>query len=171
MMALCAETASVNLLNSHLSFVFPAKDRPTAETYKKLFDKVSGGEPAVVVDKQLFKEDGTQVWQPFQQNIGQNYIVDKVLSDMRKIEAMFDTDIGIPNANTDKRERLITDEVNANNIETITRCELWLEQLKKSAENTNAMFGTEVTVDWRHDPDKMIVTNTQEGESYYGKSR
>ena len=44
-------------------------------------------------------------------------------------------------------------------------------QKKKSAEDTNAMFGTEVTVDWRHDPDKMIVTNTQEGESYYGKSR
>jgi hypothetical protein len=171
MMALCAETASVNLLNSHLSFVFPAKDKPTAETYKKLFDKVAGGEPCVVIDKQLFKEDGTQVWNAFQQNIGQNYIVDKVLSDMRKIEAMFDTDIGIPNANTDKRERLITDEVNANNIETITRCELWLEQLKKSADDTNAMFGTTVSVEWRHDPDTMIATNTKEGESYYGKSR
>ena len=171
MMALCAETASVNLLNSHLSFVFPAKDKASAETYKKLFDKVAGGEPCVVVDKQLFKEDGTQVWEAFQQNIGQNYVVDRVLSDMRKIEAMFDTDIGIPNANTDKRERLITDEVNANNIETITRCELWLEQLQKSADDTNAMFGTTISVDWRHDPDKMIVTNTAEGESYYGKSR
>ena len=171
MMALCAETAGVNLLNSHLSFVFPAKDKPSAETYKKLFDKVASGEPCVVVDKQLFKEDGTQVWNTFQQNIGQNYIVSDVLADMRKIEAMFDTDIGVPNANTDKRERLITDEVNANNIETITRCELWLEELKKSAERTNEMFGTEVSVEWRHDPDKMIVTNRQEGETYYGKSR
>ena len=162
MMALCAETASVNLLNSHLSFVFPAKDKPTAETYKKLFDKVAGGEPCVVVDKQLFKEDGTQVWNAFQQNIGQNYIVSDVLADMRKIEAMFDTDIGIPNANTDKRERLITDEVNANNIETITRCELWLEQLKKSAEATNNMFGTTISVDWRHNTNEQEdVTNGQ----------
>ena len=115
---------------------------------------MAGGEPCVVVDKQLFKEDGTQVWQPFQQNVGQNYIVSDVLSDMRKIEAQFDTDIGIPNANTDKRERLITDEVNANNIETITRCELWLEQLKKSAEATNKMFGTDISVNWRHDPNE-----------------
>ena len=90
---------------------------------------------------------------------------------MRKIEAMFDTDCGIPNSNTEKRERLITDEVNANNIETITKCELWLEQLKKNAEETNTMFGTTISVDWRHDPDDMIVTNKQEGEMYYGKNR
>lgn len=150
MMALAAETAGVNWLNSHLSYVFPAKDKATAETYKKLYDKVAGGDPCVVVDKQLFREDGTQVWQPFTQNIGQNYIVDKILADMRKIEAMFDTDIGIPNANTDKRERLITDEVNANNVETLTKCELWLEELKKSAEKTNNMFGTDITVNFRH---------------------
>ena len=171
MMALCAETAGVNLLNSHLSFVFPAKDKPTAETYKKLFDKVAGGEPCVVVDKQLFREDGTQVWNTFQQNIGQNYIVDKVLADMRKIEAMFDTDIGIPNnENQNKKERLITDEVNANNIETITRCELWLEELKKSCERTNDMFGTSVKVEWRHSPEE-IIDNTSEGEMINGSER
>ena len=107
----------------------------------------------MVVDKQLFREDGTQVWNPFQQNIGQNYIVDKVLSDMRKIEAMFDTDIGIPNANTDKRERLITDEVNANNIETITRCELWLEGIRKALTKANEKYNLKLAVDWRVNPD------------------
>ena len=152
MLALCAETAGVNLFNSHLSYVFPAKDKASAESYKKLYDRVAGGEPAVVVDKSLFTEEGEQTWQPFQQNIGQNYIVSDILSDMRKIEAMFDTDIGIPNANTDKRERLVTDEVNANNIETATKCELWLESLKDSAKKTNRMFGTDITVDWRHKP-------------------
>ena len=156
MMALCAETAGVNLLNSHLSFVFPAKDKAQAEAYKKLYDRVAGGEPGVVIDKHLYLDDGTQAWEPFQQNIGQNYIVDKVLADMRKIEAMFDTDIGIPNANTDKRERLITDEVNANNAETITKCELWLEELKKSAEMTNSMFGTTISVDYRYSQEGVV---------------
>ena len=171
MMALCAETASVNLLNSHLSFVFPAKNKQQAETFKKLFDKVSGGEPAVAVGDTLFGTDGKPIWDIFQQNIGGNYIVSGVLADMRKIEAMFDTDVGIPNANTDKPERMITDEVNANNIETISKCELWLDQLKKCAEETNKMFGTSITVNWRHEPSELIVTNTTEGESYYGKSR
>lgn len=166
MMALCAETAGVNLLNSHLSFIFPAKDKQSAESYKKLFDRVSGGEPCVVIDKQLYKEDGSQVWNPFQQNIGQNYIVDKILSDMKKIEAMFDTDVGIPNANTSKRERLITDEVNANNVETATRCALWLEELKKSCYNTNDMFGTDINVDWRYQPEE-VNNNEQRNNSIY----
>ena len=164
MLALCAETAGVNLLNSHLSFVFPADSKATAESYKKLFDRVASGEPCVVIDKHLYREDGEQSWQPFQQNIGQNYIVSDVISDMRKIMAQFDTEIGIPNANTDKRERLVTDEVNANNVETTTRCELWLDSLKECSEKTNAMFGTDITVDWRHDP-KEVATDEQRGDS------
>lgn len=168
MLALCAETSGVNLLNSHLSYVFPAKDKATAETYKKLYDKVAGGEPCVVIDKQLFKEDGTQVWNTFQQNVKQNYIVSDVLSDMEKIRDQFDTEIGIPNANTDKRERLITDEVNANNVETQTMCELWLESLKKNAEDTNAMFGTSITVDWRHKPEE--ITKPDGGMNYEQRS-
>lgn len=172
LMALCAETAGVNLVNSHLSIVFPAKDKTSAESYKKLYDRVASGDPAVVADKSLFDESGNQVWQPFQQNVGQNYIVSDVLSDMRKIESMFDTDIGIPNANTDKRERLITDEVNANNIETASKCEVWLESLKKTCEDTKKMFGIDISVDWRNDPkEDLIVTNTDRGESYYGKNR
>ena len=90
---------------------------------------------------------------------------------MRKIEAMFDTDVGIPNANTDKRERLVTDEVNANNIETITRCELWLEELQKSCKNTNNMFGTDIKVEWRHNPEEQEdMNNGQDGNNVSPRS-
>ena len=155
-----------------MSYVFPAKDKATAETYKKLYDRVSGGEPCVVVDKQLFKEDGTQVWNPFTQNIGQNYIVSEILADMRKIEAMFDTDVGIPNnENQNKKERLVTDEVNANNIETITKCELWLDHLKKCAEDTNSMFGTTISVNWRYNPEEQEgVKDGQNGNNVTSRS-
>ena len=152
MLALCAESVGINLVNSHVAHVFPAANKATAESYKKMFDKISSGEPAVVVDKNLFSDTGEPTWTPFQANLQQEYIADNILSDMRKIEAMFDTDVGIPNANTDKKERLVTDEVNANNVETATRCELWLENLKLACERTNAMFGIELSVDWRVDP-------------------
>lgn len=155
-MALCSETASVNLLNSHLSYIFPAKDKASAETYKKMFDKVASGEPAVVVDKSLFKDDGTQTWEPFTQNIGQNYIVDKVLNDLRTLEDMFNTQVGIPNANTQKKERLITDEVNANNVETTLTCDKWLEELKKSCKEVKSMFGTDMSVEWRNNPKEKV---------------
>lgn len=166
MMALCAESIGINLVNSHVATVFPASNKAMAESYKKMFDKLASGDPAVVVDKNLFSDTGEPTWTPYQQNIKNEYIADMILSDMRKIEAMFDTDVGIPNANTDKKERLVTDEVNANNVETATRCELWLEQLKESVEDTKAMFGIELSVDWRVDPKTDIQDNwQQEGEN------
>lgn len=153
MLALCAESVGINMINSHVSTVFPATNKTTAESYKKLYDKIASGEPAVVVDKNLFSDTGEATWQPFQANLQQNYIADKILADMRKIEAMFDTDIGIPNnENQNKKERLIVDEVNANNVETATRCELWLDELKTACKKTRDMFGIELSVDWRVDP-------------------
>ena len=143
MMALAAETMGVNFMNSHLSYIFPADKQPVAESFKKMFDRVSSGEPAVVIDKSLFKEDGSASWEPFTQNIGQNYIADRVISDLRKLEAEFDTKIGIPNANTDKRERLITSEVEANNTETEILADTWLENLQKGVEQTRKLFGLE----------------------------
>lgn len=153
MMALSAETAGVNLLNSKLSYVFTAANKQSAETFKKLFDRVASGEPAVVIDKALLKDDGSPAWQAFDQNVGQNYIVSNILTDMRKFEQMFDNDIGIPNANTDKKERLLTDEVNSNNQETVSKCALWLEELQTVAEQTRKMFGIEISVDWRVKPE------------------
>ena len=116
LMAIASETISMNLMNSKLSYVFTAANKTAAESFKKLYDQICAGNPAAVVDKNLMNNDGSPAWTLFMQNVGQNYITDRVLSDVRKIEAMFDTHIGIPNANTDKRERLVTDEVNANNV-------------------------------------------------------
>jgi hypothetical protein len=163
MMALCAETAGVNLLNSKLSYVFTADNKAGAESFKKMYDKIASGEPAVVQDKNLLKQDGSPAWQAFEQNVGQNYIVGDILTDMKKFENMFNTDIGIPNANTDKRERLITDEVQANNTETSSKCALWLEELQKVCVKTRAMFGIEISVEWRVPPDIGNSDKPKEG--------
>jgi hypothetical protein len=133
--------------------VFGAEDKTAAESFKKLYDNIASGQPATVIDKKLYRQDGTPAWQPFMQNVGQNYIVGDILTDMRKWENMFNTDIGIPNANTDKKERLITDEVQANNTETASKCSVWLELLQASCEKTRNMFGIEISVDWRVKPE------------------
>ncbi len=152
LMALCAEAAGVNLLNSKLSFVFGADNKALAESLKKLYDNVASGEPAVFMDKSsLYDEDGNSRIMLFNQDVGGNYIADRLLDTMRTIRCQFLTDIGIPNANTQKRERLITDEVNANNFETIAKCSLWLEELKKGCKAARDMFGIELDVDWREE--------------------
>lgn len=151
MMALAAETAGVNILNSKLSFVFAADNKASAESYKKLYDDLSRGNPAAVVDKELLDDDGALRVQLFQQNVGQNFIADRLLEVLRDIRCMYLTDIGIPNANTQKRERLIMDEVNANNFETRSKCVLWLSELKKGCKQARDMFGIQLSVDWRKD--------------------
>ena len=151
MMALATESISTNLVNTKLAYVFGAQNKAQAESFKKMFDRIASGEPDVFIDKNLMDENGKPQWFTFSQNIKENYIVPDLLSDLRKIEAMFATAVGIPNANTDKRERLITDEVNANNFETRSKCELWLEELQKGCEEANAMFGLDMSVDWRDD--------------------
>ena len=154
-MALASEAMGVNLVNTKTGTVFGAESKAQAETYKKMYDNLSEGDPAVVIGKKLLNDDGTPNWFPFTQHIKESYVVSDVLSDMRKIEAMFDTEIGIPNANTDKAERLITDEVNANNVETATRCELWLESIRKGIKKANSMYGLTLSVDWRVNPNQV----------------
>ena len=160
-MALASSAVNVNLLNSKLAYLFTAKNKSVAESFKKMYDQIASGEPASIIDRNLLDPDGNKTWDFFSQNLHENYIASDILADMRKIEQQFDTDIGIPNANTDKRERLITDEVNANNVETATRCELWLEELKKGCAKVKTMFDVDISVDWRVKPNESNDINTR----------
>lgn len=154
MMALCSESVAVNLVNSKLSYVFFAQGAKEAEEVKKIYDQVGAGEPCVVADKKFRNEDGNLAWEMFDRNVKNNYIASDILSDMKKIKALFDTEIGIPNTNTDKKERMITSEVLSNNVETLSKCELWLEELQAGFEEARNMFGfskEELNVEWRFD--------------------
>ena len=73
-----------------------------------------------------------------------------LLSDLKKIEDEFDSKVGIPNANTDKRERLISDEVNANNQETAIIAAGWLDHIKDGIRQAENMYGVKISVDWRY---------------------
>lgn len=149
MMSLSAETAMINTRNSTLSYVFGANSKNAAESYKKMYDQIMGGNPAVFVDKSLFNDDGTVAWQLFLPDVGKSYITDKVMQDLRKWELQFCTAVGIPNANTDKKERLITDEVNSNNFETYCRADMILQQLKADCEMARDLFDIDLDVNWR----------------------
>lgn len=150
MMGLCVEGAGVNLVNSKLAYVFAAENKAAAESFKKLYDKIASGEPAAVIDKSLFNNvDGSPNWLMFTQNVGGNYITDKILNDMQTIDDQFDTFIGIPNANTQKRERMITDEVNANNIDTAAMPTVICQFGQESMDKANKMFGLDLKIKYR----------------------
>lgn len=155
LMALAMETAGINLLNSKLSYVFFSDNQANAASFKKLYDQIASGEPMAVIDKDLIGIEGEKHWELFTQNVGQNYITDRVLTDMRTLENMFNTEIGIPNANTMKRERLISDEVNSNNVDTQSKVILWLETMQNDIKKVNDMFGLNIAVKYRYE-DKEV---------------
>lgn len=153
LMAQASMCVGVNFSNSKLAYAFFADNKALADTFKKFYDAVANGQPAAVVSKDLANEQGDPRWTTFQADIRNTYIAGELLRDLRTIENRFDNDIGIPNANTEKRERMIVDEVNANNVETYSKCSLWLEQLKESCRKANDMFpGLGLSVDWRNPP-------------------
>ena len=148
-LALSAETVGTNLFNSKLAYVFAAQSKRDAETFNKLFDRIASGEPAAVIAKDLFNEDGSPNWMMFNQDLKNSYIVSEIMDDMRKWECKFCSDLGIPNNDNEKKERLITAEVESNDVEVKLWADLALEELKKSCEKTRKMFGIELDVDWR----------------------
>lgn len=160
LMALTMEAAAVNVVNSKLGYVFAASGKSAAETFKKMFDQLNAGNPAAAVDKSLFDEEGNPLWTTFTQNLRENYIAGDLLNTLRSIERQFDTDFGIPNANTEKRERLISAEVESNIQEVRTLGSLWLDNLQKDLELARDMFGyteSELNVEWREYGDTDIM--------------
>ena len=155
-MALCSEALSMNIINSKLAYVFGAANKAAAQSFKEMFDRIAGGEPNVVVDNKLMTKDGKPSWTYFAQDLRSMFISPDIIDVMHEIEARFDQQIGIPSANRDKKERLTTDEVNVNNIDTYSKCALWLESLQDCCKRVNAMFGINVSVDWRAIPQEIV---------------
>lgn len=168
LMAIAMETASVNLMNSKASYIFFAQNKAVAETYKQMYDEISSGKPFTVLDKDLQNEDGSRNWDFFTQNVGQNYITDRILQDMKTIEDQFNTRIGIPNANTQKRERLISSEVESNDVDTTALINVWLESMKDGIRKVNEHFGLNLSVKYRYNNyyDKGVDYDSKEEEGW-----
>lgn len=159
LLATSVESLAMNIMNSKLSYVFACGSKNAAQTGKELMDRVTSGELAVWVDKALFNDDGSPSWAPFAQNVGQNYIADRILSNMRQIEAEFDTRVGIPTCNTDKKERLITAEAERNDVETDSIVAQWFDTIQDCIQKVKNAFGVSITCERRY----PIPKNTNGG--------
>lgn len=153
MMALVSESMAVNIFNSRLAYILFAGDTTTANGMKKMTDRLLSGEPYIVVDKKFRDGAGNLSMEMFNRDIKNGFIAPELMTLLQDIENQFATEIGIPNANTAKKERMIVDEVNSNNVETYSRCDMWFSNWKKQCEKTKKMFGVEIDVEWRYKQD------------------
>lgn len=135
-------SVDVSLMNSRISLLAAAKSKGAAKTLEALYEAISAGEPFKVYDKAV-KGEGIEgsddpIW-TYSQNVKENYITTDLLENINEILRQFDNEVGIL-ALEGKKERMITDEVIANNDDACARASSWLENLTDSFDRVNALF-------------------------------
>lgn len=128
--------------NSRLAYALIASNDKTARTLKAVRERIQNGDDAIIDESIMRKKasDGEALpWFSFEQNIKENFILNDLLDSRRKTLVDFYREIGV-RMTEDKRERLITAEVAANNVESFIRSEVWAQALKTSVEKVNKMF-------------------------------
>lgn len=136
-LASCDGGIDVNIFNSKTAYAYVAEDKAEAATIKAAYDKISNGEPIVITKSNLISSQGTQM---FFNNIKNNYVANDMQDTKRSIINELLTYLGINNSNTDKKERLITGEVDSNNEELEANVDVWKQNLEISNKLTKQIF-------------------------------
>lgn len=136
-LANCDGSLDVSLINSRMAVVFKAHNDAEATSAKMIYDQITSGKPAIFTVKSI-NDDGDWI---VPLNVKNTYIGNDLLLTKQTIMNEFLTTIGINNANTDKRERLNTDEVNANNVQIQCHLMEWLDNIKACLVKINRLFG------------------------------
>ena len=133
-------------------------------TLKNIYKQWNGFEPVIYGDKDLdlngvkvLKTDAPVVFDTLQ--IEKNHIWNECM-----------TFLGINNANMDKRERLVDDEVQANNEQVEMFALIGLKARERACELINGLFGTKISVEFRDAQSAKygLVEPTQEGGAENG---
>lgn len=144
LLSMCDSSIAVNLMNARVAFIARAASKAQAATYKKMYDTITAGEPFVVVNEDAVGED-----QIFYNHVKQNFVADEIQIVKRKIINEFLTEIGVNNANLDKRERLVSQELTANDDETIVNVQHWLDNVRQGLAEANRLYGMDLSVELR----------------------
>lgn len=144
LLAMCDSSIAVTLMNAKVAFIGMATSKTQANTMKKMFDKISMGEPAVFVNADAVNKEN--FWF---NNVKQNFVGNEIQQLRRMIQNDFLTEIGINNANLEKRERLNLDEVNANNEEIHCNVQMWLDNIREGFRVANDLYGLGLKVELR----------------------
>lgn len=144
---LCKELANVyqarkiNVNASKTPFIIKGDEKELL-SMKNMFEQISGNSPVVYKNKNKASTDIDLDTV----DTSAEYIGDKLTALKNDIKCEILTYLGLNNSNVEKRERLVTDEVNANNDEIENFLFLRLEERKLACDAINKMFGLNIQV-------------------------
>ncbi|MBO7731222.1 MAG: hypothetical protein J6S67_01665 [Methanobrevibacter sp.] len=128
------------IINTKFAYIVGAKNKAAGETLKKIFDKVSKGEPAVFFDSKLANDPNSkdEPWQAlFRDNLKQSYIITDLLRDFQTVLNDYDCEVGIPTIPYEKKERMVTSEAESRQIDATSRSIIWFEELERTTKLAN----------------------------------
>lgn len=121
-----------------------ATNKANELSMRNLWDKVEEGEEPIFYDKESYRGGEFPV-QVLNRNVTNN--LDSLQKN--KDDVMFEllTFLGINNANTSKKERMIVDEVNVNNIHILMNLDVEYKNREEACKLINEKFGLNVEVE------------------------
>lgn len=148
-LAQCDRSVEVNLMNSNVTAFFRAKSKKQADEIREAYGQATTGKPLVIISKEVIGDDDSM--ETLLPNMKNNFLVNDILQARRGILNAFLTEIGIRNANYDKKERLNSQEVDENNDETSAVISVIYDNIKKSMEEINEISGLGLDVKLHYD--------------------
>lgn len=144
-------TTDINM-NAQKTPVLILTDDKQILTLKNIYKQYNGNAPVIYADKNLFNSDSIKVL-----STQAPYIIDKLDEHKANIWNEMLTFLGIQNTNNEKKERLIVDEVNANNEHVDMNSEVMLKNRVEACDKINEMFDLNVSVSLRYKQEEDLI--------------
>lgn len=137
------ETVIKRNLKQQMKPFFVTSTNTNLLSVKNIINDVDNGEEVVILDKDLTEQgfDGFKMLQT-----GVLYLVDKLEDERKSVESELLSFLGLNNVNTEKRERLLVGEINANNQYIDTNLDMEYKTRLNSCELINKMFNWNMRV-------------------------
>lgn len=149
-LASISRTIDVNINAQKTPVMIKCSDKQKL-SLKNAYNQVTGNEPVIYVDKQM----DVGVFEVLKTDAP--IVFDKLQIQKHEIWNECMTFLGINNANMNKRERLVTSEVDANNSQIEMACYIMLKARENACKLINEKYGLDIKVEIRSQIDDVDI--------------
>lgn len=149
----------MNIENSKLAYIIGANSKSGTTFLKKVFDKIHAGVSTIIFNSKITPVEDFNTFEWYSRdNLKNSYLVTDFNSDIQTLINQFDAEIGIINVPYEKKERMTQFEAQSKQSDGIARACLWRDNLQRSFDEFNELFGFDVKV--RYNYEYMIDTES-----------